>query len=351
MTPNALLTLHNEVQARGGFFPLPNQTILALTGADRERYLNGQCTNSIPKATPDAAIYTMLPDAKGKVSGDAFVSILSSPEILDSETASSLPLPAILLDSSPSQQDSLHARIDRYIIADDVEIQDLTNSLHLTHLIPSSQAPSSTPDPFSSPAPVPLLLRKNNRFGAPNGIDIFSSPNDTATLHQFLTQSQNHLLLPEEYIEFSRINAGIPLWNRDLTPENIPNEADPLDRAIDFHKGCYIGQEVISKIKSIGSPSRSLVHLISNTTAPLPASADLLDPTPPHKIAGKITSSSYSFNLDKSLGLGYVKRNYCNNGTQLLLAIPNDTTDTNPNPNPQTSQSPILLTVQNILPL
>ncbi len=98
----------------------------------------------------------------------------------------------------------------------------------------------------------------------------------------------------------------MPRWGAELTEETLPPEAGLDQTAIDYHKGCYIGQEVISRIKSVGHVNR---HLAGFTApAPLAPGMTLHPADDPGKTAGEITSAAWSFGLETWAALGYLKR-------------------------------------------
>jgi folate-binding protein YgfZ len=114
--------------------------------------------------------------------------------------------------------------------------------------------------------------------------------------------------LSPELLELLRIEAGIPRWGRELTAETLPPEAG-LDRThIDYHKGCYIGQEVISRVKSVGHVNRHLRGFTSPEGKPLPPGGRLFSAAEPARPCGQLTSTAWSFALAMPIGLGYLKR-------------------------------------------
>src|SRR5205807_2601077 len=110
--------------------------------------------------------------------------------------------------------------------------------------------------------------------------------------------------------EVFRIEQGIPRWGRELTAEIIPTEANLEGRAIDYEKGCYIGQEVISRIKMSGQTNKRLCGLISVDDIPLQPGMKLVAPSVPGKEVGWITSATRSETIEKEIALGYVKRGF-----------------------------------------
>ena len=115
-----------------------------------------------------------------------------------------------------------------------------------------------------------------------------------------------------------RIEQGVPRWGRELTNEIIPVEANLEASSIDYEKGCYIGQEVISRMKMSGQTNKRLCGLVSLSGAPLAADMRLTSESDPGKDAGWITSATKSDRLGREIALGYVKRGFNETGTRLL---------------------------------
>jgi folate-binding protein YgfZ len=125
----------------------------------------------------------------------------------------------------------------------------------------------------------------------------------------------------EECAEVFRIERGIPRWSRELTDQIIPTEANLEATSIDYSKGCYIGQEVISRIKMSGQTNKRLCGLISPSDAPLRAEMRLVSAGDDQKEIGWITSAARSPRLQKEIALGYVKRGFNALGSR-LFALP-----------------------------
>jgi folate-binding protein YgfZ len=122
-------------------------------------------------------------------------------------------------------------------------------------------------------------------------------------------------------MEVLRIEAGIPLYGRDMTDETMPIEAN-LEHAISYTKGCYIGQEVIARLEARGHVNRKLVGLLLTGTA-LPASGTPL--MAGDRNVGWLTSTTYSPARQQNIALGYVRREFWAPGTALHLAAPGAT--------------------------
>src|SRR5436189_147092 len=140
-----------------------------------------------------------------------------------------------------------------------------------------------------------------NRFGRP-GWDHWTHADVVAEAWPKITA--RYVALDEPLLETLRLEAGIPRWGRELDENTLPPEAG-LDRThIDYHKGCYIGQEVISRLKSVEHVNRQLMGFVGKNTAPLTLGSAVFAASEPEKQIGHLTSASWSFALDKPVALG-----------------------------------------------
>lgn len=260
--------LYREIRARGGIADLSGRAKFHLTGTDRVRYLNGQVTADTRQLGGTARPACLL-TVKGKLVADLHLS--ATGEILR-------------LDAAPERREAVAARLERYIIADDVALADVTDDLALFHILGS--------DPGAG---IPSC-----RLGT-DGFDLFLPTAEREKTWTELTADRP--IIDGEMLELLRIEAGLPRWGAELDEETLPAEAG-LDRtAVDFHKGCYVGQEVISRIKSVGRVNRQLRGFTAD--APLTPGETLLAGGIE---AGRITSAAWSFALARPIALGYVKR-------------------------------------------
>ena len=282
--------------ARGCFLDLSARTKLRVIGTDRFRFLNGQITNDPRKASETVALEGCLLNAKGKMDAHIFFHAHGD---------------AFLLDADPDVRETLRTRLERYVIADDVEIEDVTEQFSVFHVL-SSQKPNAANG-------VILSLR---RFTEP-GWDIWSDTANHDAVQQQLSPA--FAFVDSDTVEVMRIEQGIPRWGRELTQEIIPIEANLEERTIDYEKGCYIGQEVISRIKMSGQTNKRLCGLISLEGVRLQPGMKLVAPSANQKDAGWITSAARSERLGKEIALGYVKRGFNNSGTKLNAFAPDET--------------------------
>jgi folate-binding protein YgfZ len=281
------MTQRSETE-RAFFLDLSARAKLRVTGADRFRFLNGQITNDLRKANATIAIESCVLNAKGKLNAHIFVAALGE---------------SWLIDTEPELRETLGSRLERYVIADDVQIEDVTNEFSLFHVL--------TDEPPTCGSGRIVAAR---RFAA-TGWDVWIDPaRHDAMGHELASR---YLLIDSAAADVMRIEQGLPRWGHELTDEIIPIEANLEQRTIDYEKGCYIGQEVISRIKMSGQTNKRLCGLISLNNTALEFGMKLAAPSAPGKEAGWITSATRSPRIGKEIALGYVKRGFNNPGTNL----------------------------------
>jgi folate-binding protein YgfZ len=287
------MTQRSETE-RGFFVELSACAKLRVTGADRFRFLNGQITNDLRKASETVAIEACVLNAKGRLNAHIFVGTSGE---------------SLLIDGEPELRETLPARLERYVIADDVQIEDVTDEFSLFHVVTEEQPP-----PYFGRRIVSAL-----RFAA-TGWDVWSdSASHDAVRHEFASACP---FIDSAAANVMRIEQGLPRWGCELTDEIIPIEANLEQRTIDYQKGCYIGQEVISRIKMSGQTNKRLCGLVSLNNTPLKPGLKLVAPSASGKEAGWITSAARSQRLGKEIALGYVKRGFNNPATNLNALTP-----------------------------
>jgi folate-binding protein YgfZ len=271
------------------FFDLSDRAKFLLRGSDRTRFLNGQITNDVRKATETDAIEACILNTKGKI--DAHVFVCAGQD-------------SYLLDADADLRETIPARLDRYIIADDVQVEDVTNEFDLFHLL----------DPERPVLPNESKAFRARRFSTA-GWDMWVKRTDAGSARASF--SQRWAICDALSTETLRIQSGIPRWGRELTNEIIPIEANLEERCVDYSKGCYIGQEVISRIKMSGQTNKRLCGLVSLDGLALSPSMRLTAATDDHRDVGWVTSVDFNPQIQKHIGLGFVKRGFNVPGTHL----------------------------------
>lgn len=273
----------------GSFFDLSTRAKFRVQGSDRLRFLNGQITNDLRRATEIDAIEACVLNAKGKVNAHLFIS--AAPD-------------AYFLDTDAELRETLPARLDRYIIADDVVVEDVSDDFGIFHIL-DSKAPN---------VPHEWKLIRSHRF-VPEGWDVWVKHPELDRARELL--STQFSICDEKCAESLRIELGIPRWGHELTDEIIPIEANLEARCVDYSKGCYIGQEVISRIKMSGQTNKRLCGLVLLDERPLMPGMRLATMLENGREVGWVTSADRSPRLKKNIGLGFVKRGFNAPGTNL----------------------------------
>jgi tRNA-modifying protein YgfZ len=272
---------------------LTNRAKIRVTGGDRVRFLNGQLTNDLREATPGQTIYACVLTVKGKLCGDLFVTSIED---------------AFLLDCHPALRETLAARLEKYAIADDVEFSDQTDEFSLFHTLAPKLPDGILPEG---------IVSQSNRFGL-EGHDLLVP----ITLKNVVPQLLKEPALPAAELETFRIEHGIPAWGHELNEDVIPNEAGLDQRAVSYTKGCYVGQEVISRLKSLGHVNRKLcgVQLIDGSV--LTSGDKLVNDS--GQQTGFVTSAAISSKLGAWIGLAYIKRNFDQPGSRYRVQNPDN---------------------------
>jgi folate-binding protein YgfZ len=279
------------------FLDLSARTKFRIAGTDRFRFLNGQITNDLRKASETVAIEACVLNAKGKINAHIFVSA---------------PGECFLVDAEPELRETLRARLERYVIADDVQIEDVSDQFSRFHVLSEE-----------SPTPEHGRIVSVRRFAEP-GWDIWSDAARHDAVRQQLSSAFE--FLDSAAAEVMRIEHGIPRWGSELTEEIIPIEANLEQRTIDYEKGCYIGQEVVSRIKMSGQTNKRLCGLVSLDDIPVQQGMKLAATSKNGKEVGWITSATHSDRMGKEIALGYVKRGFNSISTKLDAVVPGDST-------------------------
>jgi folate-binding protein YgfZ len=252
--------------------------LLEFRGPDAVRFLNGQLTQDVRRvAGGKTALPSCVTDAKGRLQFRVWIT--GSPD------------GHLWVEGPAGAAEALEARLTRYLIADDVEVHDLTGKFRLIHLIGEAPAP-----------PEGVTARTSRRFNA-EGADWWFPQGYEPPL-------QAHPLHGDE-LEALRIANGVPLWGRELKEGMLPPEAGLDATDISYQKGCYIGQEVISRIKFAGKVNKRLARVELAADA-APDDLRLVDEN--GAPAGEITSVSPIATGGTRPALAYVKR-----GAQRLI--------------------------------
>ncbi|HYG23692.1 MAG TPA: glycine cleavage T C-terminal barrel domain-containing protein [Verrucomicrobiae bacterium] len=316
---------YTALRDTAGVLDLSFRSRLCLLGEDRIRFLHGQVTNDIKRLRTWEGCYAALVTAKGKMQSDLNVHILEN---------------EVLLDFEPGLASRVSQRLEGFIVADDVQVVDVAPLYGLLHvhgpaapavvqslaLFPTLPAANHQVERVKDVTLGELYLIRQPRLTT-SGFDLFVPvPALAAVADKLITAAKAAGGRPAGWTAFeaARIERGIPRFGSDMDEQNFPMEAGIADRAVSFNKGCYIGQEVLNRIHTMGHVNRELRRLEFVSDIPAPTRGELLSAN--DRELGHVTSAIRIPGTEKVVGLGYVRSAAAQPGTQLQLKAPAGTT-------------------------
>lgn len=300
------------------------RAVLRLAGADRHTFLQGMVTQDILALAPGQGCRAAFLDTTGHILAD--LRVWNAPD-------------ALLVETDPQVSARLLQTLDMYVIMEDVQIADVSSgwvilSVRGDGARDAVSALLSTPLAPSLPA---MSLRTLAFADGVTGLAAMSAPGDLPGLDVWLPAasapavweallSANVVPVGELAADILRIEAGIPLWGRELSEAVLLPEAD-LPDTISYTKGCYIGQEIIARLRARGHANRALRGILLADSAPIPRIGATLH-APEHgpdagREIGRISSAASAPRLGgRSLALGYVRREFMEPGTAVAVHLP-----------------------------
>ncbi len=238
-------------------FPLDDRAFLRITGSDATRWLNGMVTNSVQALAPGEGNYNFLLNAQGRIQGDC--TIYCEPD----GTA-----PAFVLETDKSQIEAIQQLLDKFIIMDDVELKNMDYyDQGLLVLGPkASKVLRQIDDPFLGKTLSALKPLRLGYYGLTSEQVTTPSPGlvprfevTANTMRDMLIEdalAAGAILVSTEAIEQFRILEGRPRFGTDIRDKDLPQETNQT-HALHFSKGCYLGQEIVERIRSRGQVHRT----------------------------------------------------------------------------------------------
>jgi folate-binding protein YgfZ len=288
-----------------GVYDLGFRARLSLTGGDRVRWMNGMVTNNIRDLAASCGVYAFLLNPQGRILGD--MNVYNQGD-------------ALLVESDRSQLEKIVATFDHYIIMDDVEVKDISEQQTTVGLAgPKSRAILNAAG-IEVPELQPLqtvtpqchcdcgcvectVVREED--AERESFEIWLAPKDVHKTWQTLLAA-GATPVGSEALEMQRIVAGIPLYGVDIRERDLPQETGQM-RALNFNKGCYVGQEIVERIRSRGNVHRKFTGFVVKDAAEIAAGAKIIFD---EKEVGEITSAVVlrTPSGERTVALGYVRR-------------------------------------------
>jgi folate-binding protein YgfZ len=299
------MTGYEALRNHAAWLDLGARGKIKVKGEDRARLLHAMSTNHIQQLTPGTGCYAFFLNDKGRILADA--NILCRPD-------------HFLLDVEPETREKLYQHLDHYIIADDVTLEDATDAT-VSIAVEGPEAVrvlehAGAPIPASEYATIEwgarLVAHLNSSGGA--GFFVFAPMSDKTELVSAL-ESAGAAPADEEAFRVVRLEHGKPRYGEDIGERFLAQEANQ-PQALHFNKGCYLGQEIVERVRSRGQIHRVLMPLRLDTQTP---------PEPGAKLhigeanAAEVTSAAYSPALGRVVALGYVRTEHARPHTAMTL--------------------------------
>lgn len=298
---------------------------LVLTGADRASYLQGMLTNDIVALQAGQGCYACYLTAQGRMISDMWVFELGD---------------AMLLTTPAATRETVLSRLDQYIFSEDVQLGDVSTTFAgvavlgpdapraIATLVQSATAEqlARLPEGGNLRTTVegqPAIVLRIGDAGVP-ACELLVGADQYDRVWQAL-RAAGAVELSAEAADALRVEAGVPLFHRDMDEDTIPLEANIESRAISLTKGCYVGQEVIIRVlhRGHGRVARRLVGLsVSGDVVPAvgdDAGADRRSIRSDDRDIGRVTSAVYSPACRGPIALGYVHRDFVAPGTAVTI--------------------------------
>jgi folate-binding protein YgfZ len=298
-----------------GVYDLGYRAIISLTSGDRTRWLNGMVTNNIRDLAVGRGVYTFLLNPQGKILGDMYCYNLGE---------------SIVVETDLSQVEKILATFDHYIIMDDVEVKNVTEEQTVLGLAgPNARAvfkAAGIEIPELQPLQVGTarctcdcdcvectVVRGED---AQEAYELWLAPKDVRKTWQALIAA-GAVPVGSEALEMQRIAAGIPLYGVDIRERELPQETEQM-RALNFNKGCYVGQEIVERIRSRGNVHRKFSGFLAESDLAIAAGEKIFAG---EKEVGEITSSSVlpTESGERTVALGYIRREAGLPGREVII--------------------------------
>lgn len=317
------LAEYEAVKKRVALADLSDRGKLRLGGKEHLKFLQGMLTNDVLALENGQGMYAAILTVKGRMVSDMRVYRERD---------------SVLLDLEPGINVKVSELLKQYRLSYKASIDDLTESLGLF----SIQGPRARSLAVDIIGGVDSLSREHDhlrrlvngteimvvradRTGG-EGYDVYAPSGELSGIWKLLMErGMVYGISPvgSKTLDTLRIEAGIPLYGVDMDDDTMPIEAG-LWNAISFEKGCYVGQEVVARIKWRGHVNWHLIGLITGgDRIPLRGSEMFHG----EKKIGHITSGTFSHALQKRIALGYIRREYIEPGTGVRLRLPDGTSE------------------------
>ncbi len=301
----------------------PDRALLEIGGADRASWLHNLTTGNVKSILPGDGCYAFALNVQGRILFDLNALVHAD---------------SIFVDIDRRFLEFAREHLDKFIIMEDVTVTDRTDDFVRLGLSGTGIRAMLTEIGAPHAATLPILGQTRAHianldmdlvrtdFCGPVAVELFVPIADASTAWRHLTDpARAHRAVPVggEAVETRRIESGIPKSGCEINDEALPDETGQFQRAVSTNKGCYLGQEIVERMRSRSVVARRLMRLAFSGETPLPPGTGLVDET--GSSVGVVTSSCRSGGHGDCVGLGYVKTASAVPGTRLRCASDGET--------------------------
>lgn len=284
---------YEALRASAAWLDLSERGKIRVTGEDRARLVHAMTTNDVKSLAPGAGLYAFFLNEKGRILADAYIYNFGE---------------SYLLDTEPETGEKVFQHLDRYLIADDAELIDETGKWDVLAIEGPNALETAASLGIAVPAAQNAAAPWNDGFAArvrsagAYGVRVFLPTGGKQVFIERLTA----LGIPQADAEAARvvrIENGLPRYGEEITERYLVQETQQM-HAVHFHKGCYLGQEIVERVRSRGQVHRVLAPLRIKTAMPPEPGTKL---TAAGADAAEIASAVYSPALGEVVALAYVR--------------------------------------------
>ena len=304
--------------ASAGLYHRRDRGLIELRGADRAQWLNNFVTNVVTTLSDGEGNYAFATTREGRTVFDLNMLVLDD---------------HIWLDIDRRRLEAAMKHLDRYLICEDVTMLDLTARTgrfavlgpQTSNVVERLGFANLTAMAWLQHTPGTIDCREvrmmRHDFAGLVGAEFFltltgaSADEQTASTVAALSAKLQLPIADRSVVETLRIEAGIPASVDDINEDILPPETGQVERGISSQKGCYLGQEVLERMRSRGALARRLTGIRFEGEAPVPPGSDLIAN---EKSVGRTTSGCISPALGAPLSLAYLKTAVAEPGTPVI---------------------------------
>jgi folate-binding protein YgfZ len=321
-----------------GIIDLSSRGRIMVSGSEAVQFLNGLITNDMKTLAENDWMPAAFPNVQGRLIASARVLRLHD-EGTDQTTPAELPsrgsrvnfCPAFVIDTEAATHERVLKTIERFTLAGDFRVSDITSQTALLSVqgrnavnvvrsvlgqetagIAANQAIQISWQRYELKGDVTVIRATHT---AEDGFDLIVNSDHAGSLWKTL-QDAGARPVGYEALEILRIEAGLPRYGVDMDETNVVTET-ALDDAVSYTKGCYVGQEIIARIKYRGHVAKKLAGLIFDQAVKVEANTTIKSTD--DKDIGRLTSKTYSPHLGRTVALGYLKYDYLAPGTSVKV--------------------------------